>query len=91
LKKALYGLEHAPRAWYSRLDKYLQQQGFRKSNANKNLHIKVDRDNILIIEVYVDDIIFLSDDDRMSQKFSKDMQNEFEMSFLGELTFVLGL
>jgi hypothetical protein len=51
----------------------------------------VDRYNILIIEVYINDIIFLSDDDRMSQKFSKDMQNEFEMSFLSELTFVLGL
>jgi hypothetical protein len=51
----------------------------------------VDRDNILIIEVYVDDIIFGSDDDRMSQKFSKDMQNEFKMSLLGELNLFLGL
>jgi hypothetical protein len=51
----------------------------------------VDRDSILIIEVYVDDIIFGSDDDRMSKKFSKDMQNEFQMSFLGELTLFLGL
>jgi hypothetical protein len=91
LKKALYGLKQAPRAWYSRLDRYLQQQGFRKGNADNNLYIKVDRDNILIIEVYVDDIIFGSDDDRMSQKFSKDMQNEFEMSLLGELNFFLGL
>jgi hypothetical protein len=91
LKKALYGLKQAPRAWYSRLDRYLQQQGFRKGNADNNLYIKVDRDNILIIEVYVDDIIFGSDDDRMSQKFSKDMQNEFEMYLLGELNFFLGL
>jgi hypothetical protein len=91
LKKALYGLKQAPRAWYSRLDRYLQQQGFRKGNADNNLYIKVDQDSILIIEVYVDDIIFGRDDDRMSQKFSKDMQNEFEMSFLGELTFFLGL
>jgi hypothetical protein len=45
----------------------------------------------LLIEVYVDDIIFGSDDDRMSQKFAKDMQNEFEMSLLGELSFFLGL
>jgi hypothetical protein len=91
LKKALYGLKQAPRAWYSRLDRYLQQQGFRKGNADNNLYIKVDRDSILIIEVYVDDIIFGSDDDRMSQKFSRDMQNEFEMSFLGELNLFLGL
>jgi hypothetical protein len=91
LKKALYGLKQAPRAWYSRLDRYLQQQGFKKGNADNNLYIKVNQDSILIIEVYVDDIIFGSDDDRMSQKFSKDMQNEFEMSLLGELSFFLGL
>jgi hypothetical protein len=46
---------------------------------------------MLIIEVYVDDIIFGSDNDRLSKKFSKDMQNEFEMSLLGELNFFLGL
>ena len=46
---------------------------------------------MIIIEVYVDEIIFDSDDDRMSQNFSKDTQSEFEMSFLGELTFFLGL
>jgi hypothetical protein len=45
----------------------------------------------ILIEVYVDDIIFGSDDDRLSQKFAKDMQNEFEMSLLGELSFFLGL
>ena len=81
LKKALYGLKQAPRAWYSRLDKYLQQARFKK----------VQKGNILLIEVYVDDIIFGSDDDRLSQKFAKDMQSEFEMSLLGELSFFLGL
>jgi hypothetical protein len=91
LKKALYGLKQAPRAWYSRLDKYLQQAGFRKGSADNNLYIKVTQDSILLIEVYVDDIIFGSDDDRLSQKFAKDMHNEFEMSLLGELSFFLGL
>jgi hypothetical protein len=91
LKKALYGLKQGPRAWYSRLDKYLQQAGFRKESADNNLYIKVSQGNILLIEVYVDDIIFGSDDDRLSQKFAKDMQNEFEMSLLGELSFFLGL
>jgi hypothetical protein len=91
LKKALYGLKQIPRAWYSRLDKYLQQVGFRKGSADINLYIKVSEDNILLIEVYVDDIIFGSDDDRLSQEFAKDMQNEFEMSLLGELSLFLGL
>jgi hypothetical protein len=71
LKKALYGLKQAPRAWYSRLDRYLQQQGFRKGNADNNLYIKVNQDSILLIEVYVDDIIFGSDDDRMSQNLQR--------------------
>jgi hypothetical protein len=56
-----------------------------------NLYIKVTQDSILLIEVYVDDIIFGSTDDRLNQKFTKDMQNEFEMSLLGELSFFLGL
>jgi hypothetical protein len=90
-KKALYDLKQALRAWYSRLDKYLQEAGFRKGNADNNLYIKVTQDSILLIEVYVDDIIFGSDDDRLIQKFAKDMQNEFEMSLLGELSFFLGL
>jgi hypothetical protein len=91
LKKALYGLKQAPRAWYSRLDKYLQQAGFRKGSVDNNLYIKVSQGNILLIEVYVVDIIFGSDDDMLRQKFAKDMQNEFEMSLLGELSFFLGL
>jgi hypothetical protein len=91
LKKAMYGLKQAPRVWYSRLDRYLQQQGFRNGNAYSNLYVKVDGNNILIIEVYVDDIIFGSDDDGMSKKFSQDMQNEFEMPLLGELKLFLGL
>jgi hypothetical protein len=91
LKKALYGLKQALRAWYSRLDKYLQQTGFRKGSADNNLYIKVSQGNILLIEVYVDDIISGSDDDRLSKKFAKDMQNEFEMSLLGELSFFMGL
>jgi len=65
LKKSRYGLKQAPRAWYSRLDKYLQNQGFKKGNADNNLYIKLDQDSILIVEVYVDDIIFGSDDDRL--------------------------
>jgi hypothetical protein len=91
LKKALYGLKQDPRAWYSIMDKYMQQAGFRNGSVDNNLYIKVSQGNILLIEVYVDDIIFGSDDDRLSQKFTKDMQNEFEMSLLGELSVFLGL
>jgi hypothetical protein len=83
LEKTLYGLKQDPRAWYSRLDKYLQQEGFRKGSAYNNLYIKVSQDSILLIEFYVHDIIFGSDDDRLSHTFAKDMHNEFEISLLG--------
>jgi hypothetical protein len=70
---------------------YLQQQEFRKGNVDNNLYIKVNQDSILIIEVYVDDIIFGSDDDRMIKTFAKDMHNELEMSLIGELSFFVGI
>jgi hypothetical protein len=50
LKKALYGLKQAPRAWYSILDKYLQQAGFRKGSGDNNLYINVSQGNILLVE-----------------------------------------
>ncbi len=91
LSKALYGLKQAPRAWYARLDRYLHQQGFKKGSVDNNIYVKVDRDNLTIIEVYVDDIIFGSNDDRISKDFATKMQSEFEMSMLGKLTYFLGL
>ena len=66
LRKALYGLKQAPRGWYVRLDKYLHKKGFKKGSADKNLYMKIEHENMIIIEVYVDDIIFGSDDDRLS-------------------------
>jgi hypothetical protein len=87
----MYGLKQAPRAWYARLDRYLQQQGFKRGSMDNNRYIKVEQDNLTIIEVYVDDIIFGSDDERLSQKFARDMQSEFEMFLPGELILFLGL
>ena len=91
LKKALYGLKKDPRAWYARLDGYLHQQGFKKGSTKKNIYVKVDQDNLTIMEVYVDDIIFGSNDDILSKKIATKMKSEFQMSLLGELTHFLGL
>src|SRR6202142_3357858 len=88
LKKALYGLKQAPRAWYYRLDKYLHQQGFSKGSADSNIYIKVENDRLLILVVYVDDIIFGSSEEAMSQNFALVTQKEFEMSLLSELTYL---
>ena len=91
LKKALYGLKQVPRAWYARLDGYLCQQGFKKGTVDSNLYVQIDKDNLTIVEVYVDDIIFGSNDDRLSKKFSTNMQSKSEISLLGELAYFLGL
>eukprot|EP00253_Pinus_taeda_P017810 PITA_17810 len=82
VKKALYGLKQALRAWYYRLDKYLHQQGFSKGSADSNLYIKIENDKLLILVVYVDDIMFGSNEEAMSQNFSLVMQKEFEMSLI---------
>eukprot|EP00253_Pinus_taeda_P014114 PITA_14114 len=81
----------APRAWYYHLDKYLHQQGFSKGLADSNLYLKIENDELLILVVYVDDIIFGSNEEAMSKNFALVMQKEFEMPLIGELTYFLGL
>jgi hypothetical protein len=83
LKKAMYGLKQAPRAWYYRLDKYLHRQGFKNGTTDRNLYINIEGNDLLIIVVYVDDIIFGSNIELMSKTFATAMQQEFEMSMLG--------
>jgi hypothetical protein len=91
LKNALYGLKQYPRAWYYRLDKYLQDKGFKRGTIESNLYIKTEGDAFLIVLVYVDDIIFESNNASLVQWFASTMQSEFEISMIGELPFVLGM
>jgi len=91
LKKSLYGLKQAPRALYTHLDKYFHKQRFKRGSVDNTLYIKVKQDNLTLIEVYVDDVIFHRNDDRLSEKFSSDIQSESKMSLLGEINFILGL
>ena len=58
LNKVLYGLKQAPRVWYTRLDHYLQQQGFKKGLVGSNLYMNIDKDKLLATLVYADDLIF---------------------------------
>jgi hypothetical protein len=91
LKKVVYGLKQAPRAWYYRLDKFLQEKGFKKGIVDNNLYIKSKGDDLLVVLVYVDDIIFGCTNDYSIQCFDNSMQIEFEMSMIGELSYFLGL
>jgi hypothetical protein len=91
LKKALYGLKQAPRAWYYRLDKYLQDKEFKRGTVDNTLYIKTEGNELLIMLVYVDDIIFRCNNDSLVQWFASTMEYDFEMSMIGELSFFLGL
>ncbi|GKC38084.1 putative ribonuclease H-like domain-containing protein [Tanacetum coccineum] len=89
--KALYGLHQAPRAWYARLSTFLLKHGYRRGTIDKTLFIKKNSRDIILVQVYVDDIIFGSTKKAWCDEFEKLMKSEFEMSAMGELTFFLGL
>ncbi|GKD65865.1 putative ribonuclease H-like domain-containing protein [Tanacetum coccineum] len=89
--QALYGLHQAPRAWYETLSTYLIENGFRRGIIDKTLFIKKVKGNILLVQVYVDDIIFGSTKKSLSDEFKGLMHKRFQMSSIGELTFFLGL
>ncbi|GKC56734.1 retrovirus-related pol polyprotein from transposon TNT 1-94 [Tanacetum coccineum] len=91
LKKALYGLKQAPRAWYEKLSRFLQQNHFNKGNIDLTMFIRCFDDDILVVQVYVDDIIFGSINPRYTQLFTNLMKSRFKMSMMGEMTFFLGL
>ncbi|WJZ90882.1 hypothetical protein VitviT2T_009997 [Vitis vinifera] len=91
LKKALYGLKQAPRAWYERLSKFLLKKGFKMGKIDTTLFIKTKEKDMLLVQIYVDDIIFGATNDSLCEDFSKCMHSEFEMSMMGELNYFLGL
>ncbi|GJS85630.1 putative ribonuclease H-like domain-containing protein [Tanacetum coccineum] len=91
VEKALYGLHQAPRACYETLSTYLLDNGFQRGKIDKTLFVRRDKGNILLVQVYVDDIIFGSTKKSLCTEFEKMMHKKFPMSSMGELTFFLGL
>ena len=90
LSKALYGLKQAPRAWYEMLSTFLLENGFSKGKVDTTLFLKHVENDILIVHIYVDDIIYGSTNSHMCKEFESIMHKEFEMSLVGELTYFLG-
>jgi hypothetical protein len=90
LKKALYGLKQAPRVWYSRIDAYLQQLRFKKSEANPNLYFIVVGEDPLILLLYVDDL-FITGAERLISSCKESLASEFEMTDIGLMHYFLGL
>ncbi|GJU29755.1 RNA-directed DNA polymerase, eukaryota [Tanacetum coccineum] len=91
LKKALYGLKQAPKAWYDRLKAFLIKHNYSMGMVDNTLFTKKKDSNLIIVQIYVDDIIFGSTCQEMCDDFAKIMHDEFEMSMMGELNFFLGL
>ncbi|GKC00604.1 retrovirus-related pol polyprotein from transposon TNT 1-94 [Tanacetum coccineum] len=91
LKKDLYGLKQAPKAWYDRLKSFLIKHEYKMGMVDNTLFTKKKSSNLIIVQIYVDDIIFGSTYQDMCDEFAKIMHDEFEISMMGELNFILGL
>ncbi|GJV37967.1 putative ribonuclease H-like domain-containing protein [Tanacetum coccineum] len=82
---------HSIRAWYATLSTFLLKSGYRRGTIDKTLFIKKDKNDIMLVQVYVDDIIFGSTKRSWCDEFEALMKSRFQMSSMGELTFFLGL
>src|SRR3954469_16452290 len=91
LKKSLYGLKQASRAWYERLSFFLLNNGYTRGQVDTTLFCKISKKDILICQIYVDDIIFGTSNGSLGKEFAKSMHAEFEMSIMGELKYFLGI
>nr|GEZ87360.1 retrovirus-related Pol polyprotein from transposon TNT 1-94 [Tanacetum cinerariifolium] len=91
LKKTLYGLKQAPRAWYDKLSSFLTEHHFTKGIVDPTLFTRRHKDDILLVQIYVDDIIFGLTKPIFAKRFEKLMKDNFEMSMIGEMKFFLGL
>ena len=91
LDKALYSLKQAPRAWYETLAQFLIKSGFTRGTIDKTLFYLKNGKDLLLFQIYVDDIIFGSTNDKLCKKFLKLMQSRYQMSMMGEMNYFLGL
>ncbi|GKE08910.1 retrovirus-related pol polyprotein from transposon TNT 1-94 [Tanacetum coccineum] len=91
LDKALYRLKQAPKAWYETLCTFLIQNMFVRGRIDNTLFIYRFKGDVLLVQVYVDDIIFGSTSYKLCKQFEKLMTKKFDMSMMGELTYFLGL
>ncbi|GKE34642.1 retrovirus-related pol polyprotein from transposon TNT 1-94 [Tanacetum coccineum] len=91
LKKALYGFKEAPRAWYDMLASFLISQHFFKGAVDPTLFTWKVGNDLLLVQIYVDDIIFASTNTALCNEFANQMTTKFKMSMIGQMSFFLGL
>jgi hypothetical protein len=90
LSKALYGLKQAPRAWYEFLRDFLITNAFKVGKVDPTLFANTCDGDLFVCQIYVDDVIFGSINQKSYEEFSRVMMQKFEMSMMGELTYFLG-
>ncbi|GJV97773.1 putative ribonuclease H-like domain-containing protein [Tanacetum coccineum] len=83
--KALYGLHQAPRAWYATLSTFLLKNGYRKGKIDKTLFLKKDKHDIILVQVYVDDIIFGSTKKSWCDEFEALMKSEISDKYVAKI------
>nr|GEZ67461.1 putative ribonuclease H-like domain-containing protein [Tanacetum cinerariifolium] len=83
VEKAMYGLHQAPRAWYGTLSKYLLKNGFRRGKIDQTLFIRRQREDFILVQIYVDDIIFGLTNPQLCREFEALMHEKFQMSAMG--------
>nr|GEV10647.1 retrovirus-related Pol polyprotein from transposon TNT 1-94 [Tanacetum cinerariifolium] len=91
LKKALYGLKQASRVWYDLLSSFLISQDFSKGSVDLTLFIRRNGNDLLLVQIYVDDIIFAASTLELCDLFANLMCSKFKMSMMGKISFFLGL
>nr|GEY27133.1 retrovirus-related Pol polyprotein from transposon TNT 1-94 [Tanacetum cinerariifolium] len=90
VKKALYGLKQAPRAWYDTLSRFFLDNNFSKGAVDPTLFTRKTSKHILLVQIYVDDIIFALTDPKACDMFSNEISSKFQMSMMGQMSFFLG-
>ena len=91
LKKALYGLMQAPQTWYSKIEAYFAREKFVRCSSEHTLFTKKVHDNVLIVSLYVDDLIFTGNCKDICEEFKSSMQLEFDMIDLGKMRHFLAI
>jgi hypothetical protein len=90
LRKALYGLQQALRAWNAKLDSTLKAMGFEQS-LHEAIYRRGNGGNALLVGVYVDDLVITGTKDAEVAAFKEEMKATFQMSDLGPQSFYLGI
>ncbi|CAI7748320.1 unnamed protein product [Closterium sp. NIES-54] len=91
LKNAIYGLKQAPRAWYHKLEETLLAGGFKKSECDHCLFLLQEKEQILMLLVYVDDILLFSKSSAMIEHVKEMLEMQFKCSKMGDVKYYLGV